>query len=86
MAQLCDDRTTFVFWDAYHTSDATNQVIADRLYADMLQRFPVPPVPGMVPHPMYRPIPPPSPPQGNKLAALQLQLDAHPMDAKNKIH
>uniref|UniRef100_A0A0E0FJA1 HTH myb-type domain-containing protein n=2 Tax=Oryza TaxID=4527 RepID=A0A0E0FJA1_ORYNI len=46
--------------------------------AAMLQRFPVPPVPGMVPHPMYRPIPPPSPPQGNKLAALQLQLDAHP--------
>ncbi|BAS71247.1 Os01g0238400 [Oryza sativa Japonica Group] len=36
MAQLCDDRTTFVFWDAYHTSDATNQVIADRLYADMV--------------------------------------------------
>uniref|UniRef100_A0A0D3ELK5 HTH myb-type domain-containing protein n=1 Tax=Oryza barthii TaxID=65489 RepID=A0A0D3ELK5_9ORYZ len=46
--------------------------------AAMLQRFPVPPVPGMVPHPMYRPIPPPLPPQGNKLAALQLQLDAHP--------
>jgi hypothetical protein len=36
MAQLCDDRTTFVFWDAYHTSDATNQVIADCLYADMV--------------------------------------------------
>ncbi|XP_040379329.1 probable transcription factor GLK2 isoform X2 [Oryza brachyantha] len=43
--------------------------------AAMLQRFPAPPVPGMVPHPIYRPIPPP---QGNKLAALQLQLDAHP--------
>ncbi|BAF19235.1 GDSL esterase/lipase At5g37690 [Oryza sativa Japonica Group] len=35
-AQLCDDRTAFVFWDAYHTSDAANQVIADRLYADMV--------------------------------------------------
>uniref|UniRef100_A0A0D3HKU5 GDSL esterase/lipase n=1 Tax=Oryza barthii TaxID=65489 RepID=A0A0D3HKU5_9ORYZ len=34
--QLCDDRTVFVFWDAYHTSDAANQVIADRLYADMV--------------------------------------------------
>jgi hypothetical protein len=27
---LCDSRTAFVFWDAYHTSDA------DRLYADMV--------------------------------------------------
>uniref|UniRef100_A0A0E0B8D9 GDSL esterase/lipase n=1 Tax=Oryza glumipatula TaxID=40148 RepID=A0A0E0B8D9_9ORYZ len=25
--QLCDDRTAFVFWDAYHTSNAANQVI-----------------------------------------------------------
>jgi hypothetical protein len=33
---LCDSRTAFVFWDAYHTSDAANQVIADRLYADMV--------------------------------------------------
>uniref|UniRef100_A0A0D9UYU7 HTH myb-type domain-containing protein n=1 Tax=Leersia perrieri TaxID=77586 RepID=A0A0D9UYU7_9ORYZ len=47
--------------------------------AAMLQRFPAAPVPGMVPHPMYRPIPPPPlPPHGNKLAALQLQLDAQP--------
>uniref|UniRef100_I1P7X7 GDSL esterase/lipase n=1 Tax=Oryza glaberrima TaxID=4538 RepID=I1P7X7_ORYGL len=30
------NRTAFVFWDAYHTSDAANQVIADRLYTDML--------------------------------------------------
>ncbi|KAL5220131.1 hypothetical protein ABZP36_024844 [Zizania latifolia] len=45
----------------------------------LLQRFPAPPVPGMVPHPMYIPIPPLLPPSpGNKLAALQLQLDAHP--------
>ncbi|KAG8045494.1 hypothetical protein GUJ93_ZPchr0008g12631 [Zizania palustris] len=49
----------------------------------LLQRFPAPPVvPGMVPHPMYIPIPPqplPPPSPGNKLAALQLQLDAHPV-------
>ncbi|XP_062233484.1 probable transcription factor GLK2 isoform X2 [Phragmites australis] len=43
-------------------------------------RFPAPPVPGMVPHPMYRPIPPPPPPppQSSKVAGLQLQLEAHP--------
>jgi len=35
-AQLCADRKDFVFWDAYHTSDAANQVIADRLFADMV--------------------------------------------------
>ncbi|KAM3329641.1 hypothetical protein ACQJBY_026589 [Aegilops geniculata] len=48
--------------------------------AAMMQRFAAPPMPGMVPHPMYRPIPPPpSPvPQSNKVAGLQLQLDAHP--------
>ncbi|XBI17090.1 hypothetical protein VPH35_059214 [Triticum aestivum] len=48
--------------------------------AAVMQRFAAPPMPGMVPHPMYRPIPPPpSPvPQSNKVAGLQLQLDAHP--------
>jgi hypothetical protein len=35
-AQLCPDRKDFVFWDAYHTSDAANQIIADRLFADMV--------------------------------------------------
>ena len=35
-ASVCDDRKDFVFWDAYHTSDAANQVIAAHLYADMI--------------------------------------------------
>ncbi|KAJ1258887.1 hypothetical protein BS78_10G110400 [Paspalum vaginatum] len=35
-AQLCADRKDFVFWDAYHTSDAANQIIADRLFAEMV--------------------------------------------------
>ena len=35
-AQLCADRKDFVFWDAYHTSDAANKVIADRLWAGMM--------------------------------------------------
>lgn len=48
----------------------------------MMQRFAAP-VPGMMPHPMYRPIPPPvvpspAPPSNIKLAGLPLQLDAHP--------
>uniref|UniRef100_A0A0E0FB66 GDSL esterase/lipase n=1 Tax=Oryza meridionalis TaxID=40149 RepID=A0A0E0FB66_9ORYZ len=45
-AQLCDDCTAFVFWDAYHTSDAANQVIADRLYADMVSAGAVQPCRG----------------------------------------
>jgi len=32
----CSDRSAFVFWDAYHTSDAANKVIADRLWAGMM--------------------------------------------------
>jgi hypothetical protein len=35
-ASVCEDRKEFVFWDAYHTSDAANQVIAAHLYADMV--------------------------------------------------
>ena len=31
----CRDRKAYVFWDAYHTSDAANRVIADRLWDDM---------------------------------------------------
>ncbi|OAY66160.1 GDSL esterase/lipase [Ananas comosus] len=33
-SKLCANRSEFVFWDAYHTSDAANQVIADRLFSD----------------------------------------------------
>ncbi|CAM0944346.1 unnamed protein product [Alopecurus aequalis] len=31
----CRDRKAYVFWDAYHTSDAANRVIADRLWDGM---------------------------------------------------
>ncbi|KAJ1685015.1 hypothetical protein LUZ63_016405 [Rhynchospora breviuscula] len=37
-------------------------------------RFPVAPVPGMLPHPMYRPVPPPPPKQPTP----QIQLEFHP--------
>lgn len=31
-AQVCANRKDYVFWDAYHTSDAANQVIADKMF------------------------------------------------------
>ncbi|RZR92817.1 hypothetical protein BHM03_00021191 [Ensete ventricosum] len=44
----------------------------------MMQRFPAPPpVPGIVPQPMYRPIPPPV----TDHSSSQLQLDAHPVSS-----
>ncbi|TVU23072.1 hypothetical protein EJB05_32807 [Eragrostis curvula] len=45
--------------------------------ATTLPRFPVP---GMMPHPMYRPMQPPPPQSSKQIAATlqQLQLDAHP--------
>lgn len=65
-ADVCDDRSQFVFWDAYHTSDAANQVIAGRLYADMVSAGDVQQgnttasaAPRVVRSP--RPVPPPRP-------------------------
>jgi phospholipase/lecithinase/hemolysin len=34
-ARVCANRKDFVFWDAYHTSDAANQVIADKMFSDL---------------------------------------------------
>ncbi|KAL6633595.1 hypothetical protein ACP70R_026266 [Stipagrostis hirtigluma subsp. patula] len=63
----CSDRDAFVFWDAYHTSDAANKVIADRLWADMMSAdhggaAAAPPTVG-APSPATAPSPSPS--QGN---------------------
>ncbi|KAL0921581.1 hypothetical protein M5K25_008667 [Dendrobium thyrsiflorum] len=33
-SKICDNRNEYVFWDAYHPTDAANQVIADRLFAN----------------------------------------------------
>ncbi|KAK1262988.1 GDSL esterase/lipase [Acorus gramineus] len=33
-ARPCRDRTEYVFWDAYHTTEAANLVIAERVFAD----------------------------------------------------
>ncbi|KAK8933676.1 GDSL esterase/lipase [Platanthera zijinensis] len=32
-SKLCSNRSEYVFWDAYHPTDAANQVIADRLFS-----------------------------------------------------
>lgn len=31
-SKLCKNRTEFVFWDAFHPSDAANAVLADRIF------------------------------------------------------
>ncbi|CAL9211467.1 GDSL esterase/lipase At5g37690-like [Musa acuminata AAA Group] len=33
-SRLCSDRKEYVFWDAYHPTDAANEVIANELFAD----------------------------------------------------
>ena len=46
-SKLCTNRRDYVFWDAFHPSDAANQVIVDRLSSDPhIRRAPSPaPVP-----------------------------------------
>ncbi|KAJ3699340.1 hypothetical protein LUZ61_003045 [Rhynchospora tenuis] len=34
-SRLCANRRDFVFWDAYHTSDAANEIIANKMFADL---------------------------------------------------
>jgi phospholipase/lecithinase/hemolysin len=34
-SRLCTNRRDFVFWDAYHTSDAANEIIANKMFADL---------------------------------------------------
>ncbi|WVZ73774.1 hypothetical protein U9M48_022050 [Paspalum notatum var. saurae] len=56
----CSDRSKFVFWDAYHTSDAANKVIADRLWAGMTGATALPPRTGASYSPVTAPSPSPS--------------------------
>ncbi|KAJ3694835.1 hypothetical protein LUZ60_000212 [Juncus effusus] len=34
-AKVCANRKDYVFWDAYHTADAANKVIADKMFMDL---------------------------------------------------
>ncbi|KAF7080242.1 hypothetical protein CFC21_084347 [Triticum aestivum] len=57
----CRDRKAYVFWDAYHTSDAANRVIADRLWAGMTTASAPAPAPRAgAPGPAAVPAPSPS--------------------------
>lgn len=60
----CSARDAFVFWDAYHTSDAANRVIADRLWADMHLAAPGPAPRATAPGPGPATTPAPGPAPG----------------------
>ncbi|KAJ8551700.1 hypothetical protein K7X08_021715 [Anisodus acutangulus] len=34
-SKLCKNRTEYVFWDAFHPTDAANQVLADRIFSSL---------------------------------------------------
>ncbi|PKI54401.1 hypothetical protein CRG98_025188 [Punica granatum] len=46
-SKLCKNRHEYVFWDAFHPSDAANAVLADKLFSSL---FPEPPAPTPAPH------------------------------------
>ena len=37
-SKLCKNRTEFVFWDAFHPSDAANAVLADRIFSTVFSQ------------------------------------------------
>ncbi|CAI0385349.1 unnamed protein product, partial [Linum tenue] len=38
-SKMCNNRTDYVFWDAFHPSDAANQILADKFFSRL---FPAP--------------------------------------------
>ncbi|XVE72236.1 hypothetical protein DITRI_Ditri11bG0023200 [Diplodiscus trichospermus] len=51
-SQLCKERKDYVFWDAFHTSDAANQVLAEKLISGLSSSAPAP-----APTPAHPPMP-----------------------------
>ncbi|XP_068661206.1 GDSL esterase/lipase At5g37690 [Aristolochia californica] len=55
-SNVCKNRRDYVFWDAFHPSDAANEVIAERLFADAQLRMqlglPSAPAPAPAPLPI----------------------------------
>ncbi|KAI4321257.1 hypothetical protein MLD38_034656 [Melastoma candidum] len=41
-SKLCKNRHEFVFWDAFHPTDAANQVLADKLFSNLFASAPAP--------------------------------------------
>lgn len=37
-SKLCSNRSDYVFWDAFHPSDAANVVLADRFFSNVLSK------------------------------------------------
>ncbi|KAJ6791429.1 GDSL esterase/lipase [Iris pallida] len=58
-SKLCKNRKDYVFWDAFHPSDAANAVIADRLFSD--SHIHQAPSPAHAPTPAHAHAPSPSP-------------------------
>eukprot|EP00268_Persea_americana_P066164 TRINITY_DN8950_c0_g1_i1.p1 TRINITY_DN8950_c0_g1~~TRINITY_DN8950_c0_g1_i1.p1 ORF type:complete len:405 (-),score=61.35 TRINITY_DN8950_c0_g1_i1:197-1411(-) len=63
-SKLCANRKDYVFWDAFHPTDAANAVIADRLFSELQHQLapstPSPaPTPNTSPHPSKAPAPSP---------------------------
>lgn len=41
-SNVCKDRKEYVFWDAFHPSDAANEVLADHFFASLFANAPSP--------------------------------------------
>ncbi|KAK9115159.1 hypothetical protein Syun_021956 [Stephania yunnanensis] len=41
-SKLCKDRKDFVFWDAFHPTEAANMVLADRIFSTLFSSAPAP--------------------------------------------
>ncbi|XP_008809415.2 GDSL esterase/lipase At5g37690 [Phoenix dactylifera] len=50
-SRLCSNRSEYVFWDAYHPTDAANAAIAERIFADPDIRQAPSPAPELAPAP-----------------------------------
>ncbi|XP_010528545.1 PREDICTED: GDSL esterase/lipase At5g37690 [Tarenaya hassleriana] len=49
-SKLCGNRKDYVFWDAFHPSDAANQILADKLFSALLSSPSPSPSPSPNPH------------------------------------
>ncbi|KAK6255827.1 hypothetical protein SCA6_017132, partial [Theobroma cacao] len=49
-SKLCNERNDYVFWDAFHPSDAANQVLAEKLLSSLSSASAPTPAPAPKPH------------------------------------
>ncbi|CAN4114781.1 unnamed protein product [Withania somnifera] len=48
-SKLCNNRTEYVFWDAFHPTDAANAVLADRIFTTLFHQTTSSPAPAPAP-------------------------------------